>query len=153
MEKPTFDANGYLQPYKIIHLDLLTVEDMFTYNLRRKRLFDVLKDYLIELHSTLSAPFQIWIDGSFMTKKELPNDIDLVTFVNANEYQYWQNRLWGFKEKYKYQGLDIHLVCVFPNNSWKRIETDYSTNDYYQLFISDRDNIKKGFIQLNFLST
>jgi hypothetical protein len=150
MEVPIYDENGYLKPHQIIQLDLSTLEEMFTYNSHRKELFDVFKDYLLKLNSTLIAPFQLWVDGSFITKKEMPNDIDLVTFINSNEYERWRNRIWGFKEIYKFQGLDLHFVCVFPNNDRRRIETDYSTNDYHRLFNYDRKNIKKGFIQLKF---
>jgi hypothetical protein len=150
MEIPTFDGNGYLTPHQIIHLSLTEIERLFTYNSQRKELFVVLEGFLGNLKFTLIAPFQVWIDGSFITTKEFPNDIDLVIFVNANEYEHWKNRLWGFKDIYKYQGLDVHLVCVFPHSSRKRIETEYSTNDYYKLFNLDRQNVKKGFIQLKF---
>lgn len=148
---PSFDDNGNLQPYKAIELDLSVVEDMFTYNTHRKDLFYVFKNYLVELNSTLKTPFALWIDGSFVTKKKNPNDIDLVVFVNANEYEYKKGQLWGFKEKYKYQDLDIHLVPVYPYNHKNRVFiTDYLTSDYYKLFDSDRADNKKGFIQLKF---
>ncbi len=44
-------------------------------------------NYLIEKVEQIGIPFEIWINGSFVTNKEEPNDIDIVFFfdpVKAN---------------------------------------------------------------------
>lgn len=47
---------------------------------QRKRLIDQLLIYLEDL-ATLGIPFDVWIDGSFATKKPDPDDVDLVVWV------------------------------------------------------------------------
>lgn len=61
----------------------------------------------------VSSNFIQWIDGSFATSKEYPNDIDFVTFINhevfeAKEKLIHENfRLEGAKKKY---GVDAYTV-------------------------------------------
>lgn len=49
----------------------------------RKPLIDGLNAYISHL-SNIGAPIELWIDGSFTTSKENPNDIDLVIFSPAS---------------------------------------------------------------------
>jgi len=39
-------------------------------------------NYLIEKVEQIGVSFEIWIDGSFVTKKEEPNDIDIAFFYD-----------------------------------------------------------------------
>lgn len=39
-------------------------------------------NYLIEKVELIGIPFEIWINGSFVTNKEEPNDIDIVFFFD-----------------------------------------------------------------------
>ncbi|TXR54151.1 DUF6932 family protein [Reinekea thalattae] len=49
----------------------------------RKLLIDGLNSYVGHLAS-IGTPVELWIDGSFTTNKENPNDIDLVIFSPAS---------------------------------------------------------------------
>lgn len=42
-------------------------------------------NYLIEKVELIGIPFEIWINGSFVTKKEEPNDIDIAFFYDPVE--------------------------------------------------------------------
>lgn len=48
----------------------------------RKPLIDGLKAFVAHL-ANIGAPIELWIDGSFTTRKTDPNDIDLVIFSPA----------------------------------------------------------------------
>lgn len=48
----------------------------------RKTLIEGLKAFIAHL-ADVGAPIELWIDGSFTTKKTDPNDIDLVIFSPA----------------------------------------------------------------------
>lgn len=50
----------------------------------RAKLIKGFKQYLAALKS-IGVKFEIWIDGSFATEKENPNDIDLVVFGSHAE--------------------------------------------------------------------
>lgn len=49
----------------------------------RKLLIDGLNAYISHL-SNIVTPIELWIDGSFTTSKEDPNDIDLVIFYPSS---------------------------------------------------------------------
>lgn len=50
----------------------------------RRPLIDGLNAFVSHL-SRVGVPIELWIDGSFTTQKENPNDIDLVIFSPAND--------------------------------------------------------------------
>jgi hypothetical protein len=55
----------------------------FPSSITRKNLIHGLHVYISHL-SSIGAPIEIWIDGSFTTSKVDPNDIDLVIFSPAS---------------------------------------------------------------------
>jgi hypothetical protein len=56
----------------------------FTESINRPVLIDGLKRYLNALRS-IGLHIEVWIDGSFSTKKLEPSDVDLVIFASQNE--------------------------------------------------------------------
>jgi hypothetical protein len=66
-------------------LTLVEVEshcvNAFPESARRKQVFDRFNDFLSFLNA-VSVRFEIWIDGSFTSGKESPNDIDIVVFYD-----------------------------------------------------------------------
>jgi len=78
--EPLFSAGFH--DIQIKDFEDLFVND-FVNNDRRLYLIDRLRVFLSEL-SRVSATFEIWLDGSFTTKKEEPDDIDLlIVYDNA----------------------------------------------------------------------
>lgn len=85
MLKPEFDP---LLPAGFHEIELNDLEDIFAKNFidnsRRVHLISQLRFFLEEL-SQVSAKFEIWLDGSFTTKKEKPGDIDILLLYNVME--------------------------------------------------------------------
>ncbi len=81
-----FDELGFLSPYKLIETDLETFESVFVSNFKnsdtRKKVFQNYLSYIHDFKNQISNNFYQWIDGSFVTSKLNPNDIDIVTFLN-----------------------------------------------------------------------
>lgn len=77
-----------LLPAGFHEIDLNDLEDIFASdfsdNSRRVHLINQLRIFLEEL-SKVSAKFEIWLDGSFSTKKEKPDDIDILIVYNILE--------------------------------------------------------------------
>jgi hypothetical protein len=73
---PDFDRNGNLPPgvYEIYSEDDKTFEERFGWNSHRRRLLAGLKRAAKNMAA--AGVREIWIDGSFITAKELPADID-----------------------------------------------------------------------------
>ncbi|WP_338768928.1 hypothetical protein WAF17_08795 [Bernardetia sp. ABR2-2B] len=81
-----FDNKGFLIPNDVIPSSLQELEQFFVLEMptgQRKHHFDSYLNYSKELKK-LCKDIELtqWIDGSFVTKKENPNDIDLVTFLD-----------------------------------------------------------------------
>ncbi|WP_028526667.1 DUF6932 family protein [Runella limosa] len=74
-----FDAFGNLFPYEIIHIDRARFEkifvDNFSISTSRRPIFNNYLAFIDVLKNNLQTPFYQWIDGSFVTSKQNPNDI------------------------------------------------------------------------------
>ncbi|HPA46251.1 MAG TPA: hypothetical protein PLG59_10500 [bacterium] len=68
-----FDSNGNLSP-GVHFVSLEDVERTFAWNAHRRMLFAGLKEALTNLAK--AGIRRVWIDGSFVTRKENPKDID-----------------------------------------------------------------------------
>lgn len=70
---PWFDENGNLPP-GAYHATLEDIEKRFTWNAKRLSLFRSLKRALANLAA--AGVRRVWIDGSFVTAKQEPKDVD-----------------------------------------------------------------------------
>jgi len=81
--KLNFDKFGNLTPYQAIEVDLDTLESYFVTafpkSTTRKRLFENYLRYIYRFQDEVFPFFEQYINGSFVTKKENPKDIDIVT--------------------------------------------------------------------------
>jgi hypothetical protein len=75
-----FDSRGYITPNEIIEVTMSEIENTFSYNEHRKLIFENYLDFSEKLHELGLTNFYQWIDGSFVTTKKYPKDID---FVNS----------------------------------------------------------------------
>ena len=69
-----------------------------------------------------------WIDGSFVTKKQEPGDIDLVTFIDFSVAEKLGDDLKDFKYPLSeiVFGVDAYLVKIYPPG-----------HQLHQLYVSD----------------
>jgi len=107
-----FDERGHLCPYTVIETSLSDFEKVFVQSLENREhrygLFENYLRFVNDLRKALEAPFYQLIDGSFITQKEFPNDIDLVTFVRFevlnNKSHLAQYFLENAKNRYRIDG-------------------------------------------------
>ena len=85
MTKPEYDPllPAGFHDIELDNLDNLFV-DNFVNNTRRSHLVSQLRIFLTEL-SKVKAKFEIWLDGSFLTIKDEPDDIDLLIVYDKNQ--------------------------------------------------------------------
>jgi hypothetical protein len=85
MTKPEYEPllSAGFHDIDLDSLDNLFV-DNFANNTRRIHLVSQLKIFLKEL-SKVNAKFEIWLDGSFLTLKDEPVDIDLLIVYDKNQ--------------------------------------------------------------------
>ena len=157
-----FDELGYLTPYKVIETDLETFESIFVSNFqhsdRRKMLFQNYFSYTNDFKNQISKNFYQWIDGSFVTSKLNPTDIDIVTFLNAENYEKNSLKLVNFQGSRlkKEQELDCYFVKEYPveHKNYELI-TRFDSLYWLDFFSNSRvqrngKRYSKGIIQINF---
>ncbi len=149
-----FDENGYLQPYKITEIDIYTFEKIFVFNDDRRRLFDEYLNYIILLKQFELGNFFQWIDGSFISTKSKPNDIDIVTFIDHEKHEKYFKEITNLQKQFT--GLDTYFVKVFPENHLSEFVYKLDRTEWDFQFSFSRKNpktgksSKKGFVQINF---
>jgi hypothetical protein len=83
----SFDQFGNLSPSQksVFTLPLLKTifVDEFQESKTRKIIFEGLEAFLTNLSNFIDASFDLWVDGSFVTNKLNPNDIDVVLIIDA----------------------------------------------------------------------
>jgi hypothetical protein len=151
-----FDKAGNLFPYEIVSIELASLEKVFVSDFKdsvtRRELFDNYLVYIEDLKALAGSDFHQWIDGSFVTNKQNPQDIDVVTFLSYTLYQRNISVLLDFKarENSIYKGIDGYFVSNFPVGHPYYFRAAFDIFNWQQLFGRDRQNRDKGIIQINF---
>lgn len=152
-----FDENGFIKPYHIIETDLATIQRIFVEEIQlsatRKAIFEDFIVYNEALKNIILTGFTQWIDGSFVTQKRNPNDIDLVTFIDFEVYNTNEIEIDELRRTRQTTNtiIDGYFVKIYPENHKHR---NWYENDKMQwLFTFNQvKNAKqsKGFLQINF---
>jgi hypothetical protein len=124
----------------------------FAGNSHRQQLFQEWKLYNDRLQRIVeSHRLTQWIDGSFVTNKLAPNDIDFVTFIPHHLYEPQKDGLIEFYSTVSLytNGLDAYICPVYPTE-----HANYQlTRHYRTIWMKRFKNIKntsgeKGFLEL-----
>ncbi len=128
--------------------------DNFQQSTKRVEIWDKFNAF-INILSGFGLTFDAWLDGSFLTDKPEPGDIDLVLIINPTqintltiEQQNFIDHMFGKQSRMcKHHYLcDAYLVYIHANG-----EIDFNENAYWRgLFGFDRQNKPKGIIKIQF---
>jgi len=110
-----FDDLGYLIPYEVHDLTLEEFERIFVIDAERERLFKALLNLVLDLKNLGAGEFYAWVDGSFVTKKRVPRDIDVVFFIGFQNFNNANNDLASLRNRYE-DSLDIFLTIDYPED-------------------------------------
>jgi hypothetical protein len=158
-----FSPEGYLVPVGKITTDLPTLEQVFVKDfpasLTRPRLWANYLQYLERFRNIVTSNFTQWLNGSFVTLKEDPNDIDILTFIDYSifepmEAQQRLEEFWSYNlEK---EGLDSYLLGVYPQNHADYQKYQKYCNDWHTRYCNSKQNeavLKnvKGYVELKFI--
>lgn len=157
-----FDQRGNLQPYEKIKLNLDEFEaffvDNFPDNDQRKQIFDNYLKFVNDFSAKISSNFIQWINGSFVTAKEHPNDIDFVTIISYEIFESKEKlihenfRLEGARKNY---GVDAYTIRQYPKEHKKYMLYHSDWVYWYNWFSQTKKNrakkkYSKGFIEIEF---
>jgi len=157
-----FDIRGNLKPYEIIkvtkELFRKNFVDSFEEEPIRLELFLKYEEYMENLSQLLSQDFYQWVDGSYVTNKKTPNDIDIVTIISHLDYEANKKLL---EQKFTSSGarhnynVDAYIVVNYPKSHKKAFFTTSDLLYWRNLFSKTKVNrakkqYEKGIIQLNY---
>lgn len=135
MTIPAFDEVGNLPVGEHV-ATLEEVIDAFCQETSRRR--DLRKDLEWVVEELLDrGVVEIWIDGSFVTRKARPGDIDIAYNPAGVDPHSWSDKLHPDRRKELY---DIRRLHVFPS-------VTIAANDFQKDF--HRQNRPKGIIKLS----
>lgn len=157
-----FDLNGHLVPYEAIDLNVSdfyeTFVNSFNTSTTRHSIFHSFEKFILQFQKEIVKEFVIWIDGSFVTKKENPNDIDLLIFLDFDFYQKNQAKLNEYKTLrfQKETSLDLYFLIAYPPAHKNRFVSDIDRIYWLNQFSKTAPNSKgkqfsKGFVQIKII--
>ena len=154
--KPIFDLKGHVAPYEAIESSMDDVEKYFVKafpnSLNRAWLFDNYLRYTYRFQDEVFPWFEQWINGSFISEKLNPKDIDLVTFLDYRVFEEREEKLmdkfWCFS--IEDQHIDAYLVKEYPPDhpNYPIFKSEKSL--WKERYGSDRSNLPKGFLRIVF---
>lgn len=162
-----FDTRGNLKPYEKIELSLDRfkkhfVDDFAKEYQKRSEIFDNYWDFIEAFEQEVTKDFIQWIDGSFVTKKSIPRDIDFVTLIDYQTYERHQtiieNKFRRQAAKNAFGFVDAYVVKMYPVGHSQRWVSEYDLVYWKRWFSETRMNrVKKkygkGFIEIRFGNT
>jgi hypothetical protein len=151
----TFNSEGYLEP-GVHTMELDSLEHIFVVGFphpsTRKLILDGYKEHLTALREVIPS-FTQFIDGSFVSNKNDPGDIDLVCFIDGDEIDNLspdkqarlEELLSGSTVKAKYM-CDAYFCVSFPGHhphfQHARAQRKYWMGE----FGYDRQDVPKGIV-------
>lgn len=148
-----FDNAGNLIPYEGITADLVNFEAVFItsfpQSITRRRLFDYYQQALASLPAEVAKTGMQWIDGSFVSNKLNPNDLDIVMFVDYLIFEQYKLHYFDTKSLKLEKGIDLYFVRSYPENHPYHFRTQFDEHEWQALFSYNRQSQPKGFIKLS----
>ena len=153
--KLNFDKNGFLIPHEKIESNIEIMKeyfvDAFPKSQTRKTLFQNYEKYIADFRFEIFPHFEQWIGGSFISKKEKPNDIDFVTFLDYKIVELRGktiDKFWNFSLESKH--IDSYIVEEYPNDHEKFDKYRKSQELKHKLYSTTREGIPKGYLKFIF---
>ncbi|GAB4009729.1 hypothetical protein EXU85_29420 [Spirosoma sp. KCTC 42546] len=124
----------------------------FSTNAHRQRLFREWESYNDRLCARVGLTgLTQWIDGSFVTNKPFPNDIDFVTFIPHYLYEPFEDGLIEFYSTISLHdnGLDAYICPIYPAEHPSYQLTRQYRAAWQKRFKKNKDTSgEKGFLEL-----
>lgn len=162
----SFDVRGHLKPYK---RNTLSFEDFeedfeeyfvlnFDVDSKRHLIFENYKRYIKDFQTSITDNFTQWINGSFVTEKRNPNDIDFVTLLDyqivAKHRKLLDDTFLNSNSLKKYH-LDAYALEIYPeahkNYFFTKSDLLY-WNDWFSKseMKKSKKRFPKGYVEITF---
>ena len=155
MNKIEFDEFGNSKPYEVVSLNIDECKNIFVDNftLSSTRLdnWNGFLQFNKDLKTLAKYPIKQWIDGSFVTNKLNPTDIDLVSFINELDFVpslslFDMNRSDGYPKKM--YNIDGYVIIDLPDNHQYSAKMKEQISYWKDFFSTDKENNPKAIIEV-----
>jgi hypothetical protein len=149
-----FNDQGLLVPAGPILTDLEVIKrhfvDGFPKSRTRARLFGNFERYISQFQSEVFPWFEVWVDGSFVTRKDNPKDVDVVILLDYRVYSVKIKYLdIFFSFSLEKEGIDAYIVPVFPEGHDSFEEFIHESGLWHLRFTENRREGRKGYLKMN----
>ena len=157
-----FDDRGNLYPSRVIETNYDDFEQQFVQNMKasetRQRLWHNFNDFIYDFQAQIIPTFKIWIDGSFVSNKLNPRDIDAVFILDykiCERQQSILDNMWFTKARKFQLGLDFYYSIDYPETHKRHFVSHLNHLYWLDVYGHTRQdntgkNHRKGFIELKF---
>lgn len=154
-----FDKHGLITPKEIMELSLGDFERIFVKERvakdHRQQIFDEYLRHNEQIKKEVGAILFQFVNGSFTTLKDKPNDIDVVSFVDYRIYRKKEEKILELESQFdKFDKLDIHIIPKSYPGHPSFIEIELMHEYWKALFSRTREvngtRLGKGLIKINF---
>ena len=158
-----FDSRGNLKPYGKINLTLEKLKQYFVSDFpastSRERIFDSYQSFIESFRHEITTDFVQWINGSFVTRKSNPEDVDFVTLI---DHQIYEQKRKAIEERFRREGarsifqyVDAYVVKMYPIHHQRRWVSEYDLVYWRNWFSETKKNrakkkFDKGFVEITF---
>jgi len=156
----SFDERGNLKTLQPIEASWEDVEHFFVQRMAnsdtRRQLWTNFAEFTLRFREEVAQAFTIWLDGSFVTRKVNPRDIDAVFLIDyrvcERSKSVLENR-WFIAENKLKKGLDLYYSIEYPENHKRHFLTHLNRLYWLDIYGHTRKDITgrqqiKGFIQI-----
>lgn len=150
----TFNEHGLLTPAEEIFSTPAELYDTFVRSFAasqtRERLFQQWINYNRMLRQEIGEGFTQWVDGSFVTQKLNPKDIDIVSFIPSYLFRKFEKRLdYYWTDNWEREGIDAYLVQAYPDTGPEFESTVSLRHEWLDRYTKTKgDSWSKGFLSL-----
>lgn len=148
----TFNEHGLLVPAEGISTTIDELYNAFVHPFAlsetREHLFGEWIKYNRMLRHEIGTKYTQWIDGSFVTQKLNPKDIDVVSFIPTYLFRKFEKRLdYYWTDNWEREGVDAYLVQVYPA-IWPEFESTIALRqDWLDRYTKTKESsFPKGFL-------
>ncbi|MFD2574437.1 DUF6932 family protein [Spirosoma soli] len=155
----TFNEFGLLTPAQGFTVTLNNLYDEFVRPFpaseTRENLFREWAKYNQMLRQEIGVEFTQWVNGSFVTKKLNPKDVDVVSFIPSHLSRNFKKRLdYYWSDSWEREGIDAYLVEIFPDDDYRYPDFRVALTKWYQLYTRTKasgtpPDALKGFLIIN----
>jgi len=154
-----FDENGLITPKTIIEVSLIDLEQIFVNErkdkVHRKKIFDQYLLHNEKIQQQIGNILFQFVNGSFTTLKEKPNDIDVVTFIDYRTFRSKERTINDLSESWDgIAEIDAYIIPKSYPGHPLFIQSQLMYEYWKTLFSRTREDnsgkrLEKGLLKVN----